>query len=819
MKIRTILIIFALLAFLTASIEGYLYYYSMKESAVRELSKETDAKIDEITNRLGLYLSDYQKIAATLAGIREMRKALASDRPDTLQDANAVLDHFQRTLEVDICYLIDRSGTTIASSNRNTSESLIGKNFAFRPYFKLAIGGAPCIYPALGVFTGKRGVFYSHPVYVKGRATPAGVVVIKESIAVVEKEIFEKFDGELVLVDPQGVIFASTLPEWLYHILWKTPPNVLSEIGASQQFGIGPLRWIGMERLDDKHAVDLNGNRYMVYYALIKNLPGWKIMYLPQEDLFSQKVSGVKFKNVGFIIMMGCVIVGLISIILYVQANHEIKKRKLIEEELRGSNDRLYALIKASPLPITIIDLTGTCLLWNPAAEQVFGWAAQEVIDNPLRIIPADRQEEYKKFLKMNFEGHAFKSAETQRLRRDGTLVDIALSTAPLRNSEGVITAAVGIYEDITERKKTENEIQILAAIIQNLPEAVCAIDLDGNVVAWNSSAERLLGYMADEIMGKPITNVIPEDIAEEELSHCLTLLNTDGYFSGYESVRLAKDGKKIPVELTAVAIKDSAQNVKNYASIMVDLTDRKKVEEERLKVHMLESIGILAGGIAHDFNNLLNVIVGNVAVAKMSVQPGDKVYSRLEDAENVCGIAAELSKRLITFATGGEPLKKPASLSELFKSMVDLTLKDSIIKTEIIMPEDLYLVAMDEGQMRQVVNNLINNAKEAMPQGGTLTVRGENLHITAQDNVPMREGDYLKISIHDTGAGIPSERLAKIFDPYYSTKDTYSQKGLGLGLAVCYSVVNRHGGLITVDSQPGEGTTFNIFLNAVKNG
>ncbi len=321
MKIRAIIIIFALIAFLTTSIGGYLYYYSMNKSAVLELSKVADTKIDDISNRLGLYLSGNQKITATLAGIKELRKALESGSPDTLQDANAVLDHFQNALDFDICYLVDRSGTAIASSNRENTESYIGKNFAFRPYFKLAMGGAPTIYPALGVFTGKRGVFYSHPVYATGQAVPAGVVVIKESVDAVEKEIFEKLDGEMVLADPQGVIFASTLPEWLYHVFWKTPPEILSGIEASQQFGIGPLPWIGMERLDEQHAVDLTGKRYMVHRALIKNLPGWQILYVHDEDLFSQQASGMKFKNVGFIILMGSVIIGLISIILYRQAS------------------------------------------------------------------------------------------------------------------------------------------------------------------------------------------------------------------------------------------------------------------------------------------------------------------------------------------------------------------------------------------------------------------------------------------------------------------------------------------------------------------
>jgi PAS domain S-box-containing protein len=607
------------------------------------------------------------------------------------------------------------------------------------------VNGTPGIYPSLGIYTKTRGIFYSQPVYVKGQAAPAGIVVIKSSIDAVNKEIGGKFEGAQVLVDPRGVIFATTRPEWLYHVLWKTPPEVLSEIASTQEFGTGTLPWTGMERVDEQHAVDPVGNQYLLHRALIGNLPGWELISIHDQEMFARELSGIRFKNVGFVIVIACALIGLISIILYQQASNEIKKRKKVEEELTGINHRLNALINASPLPITIIDHEGNCLLWSPTAEQIFGWTAREVLGKPLPIIPDERKEEFIAFLRKNFQGSAFRSVETQRLKRDGALIDIALSTAPLRNADGEITAAMGIYEDITDRKKAENEIRFFAAIIQNLPEAVCAIDLQGNVVSWSSSAQRLLGYAPDEIVGKPITTIIPEEIAEQELTHCLTLLNTDGSFSGYESVRLAKDGRKIPVELSAVAIKDSAQNIKNYASIMTDLTDRKKAEEERLKGHMLESIGILAGGIAHDFNNLLNVIVGNVAVAKLTVQPGDKAYNMLDDAENVCGIAGELSKRLITFATGGEPLKKTVSLPELFKNTVTLMLKDSIINTDIIFPDDLYHVAIDEGQMKQVINNLTINAKEAMPEGGTLTVRGENLHISENDNLPIRQGDYLR--------------------------------------------------------------------------
>jgi PAS domain S-box-containing protein len=818
MKIRAIIIILALLAFLTASVGGYLYYSSIKEGAVLEHYKTSDAEIAEIANRISLYLSDYQRIADSMAGIKDLRKALAAVRPDTLREANAILDHFQHALAVDVCYLIDRSGTTIASSNRDTPESFVGKNYAFRPYFKESMKGAPSVYMALGVTSGKRGVYFSHPVYAKGQMLPSGIVVIKASVDEIEKEIGGRREGAVVMVDPHGVIFASSHADWLYHILWKTSPQALSDIVASQQFGKASLAWTGMERSDERHAVDTAGNRYVIHRAPIMKAPGWEILYLHDLEMVARHIAGLKSRNIGFLIMVGSAIIGIISIILYRQANKEIIKRKMIEKEFQNISKGLQALVNASPLPITIMDADERCSLWNPAAEQVFGWTAKEVLGKPLPIIPEDQQEGYGEFRKKIFEGHAFKSLETQRLRRDGVLIDVALSTAPIRNAEGEITATMGIFEEISERKKAEANERLLASIIQTLPDAVCVIDMNGAIIVWNSGAERMLGYKAEEIIGRHITTVLPSDIAQQELGHCLSLLNLNGFFSGYESVRLAKDGRIIPVELTAVAIRDKTNKIINYASIMMDLTDRKKAEEERLKGHMLESIGLLAGGIAHDFNNLLNVIAGNIAVSKMSVLPGDKAYGRLDDAENVCGIASELSRRLITFATGGDPLKRIVSLSELLVNTVSSLLKDSNIKTEFNFPDGLHHVAIDEGQMKQVINNLVINAKEAMPNGGTLTVRGENIRISAQDNYPMREGDYLRISIRDTGAGIPPENLAKIFDPYYSTKDTYSQKGLGLGLAVCYSIIKRHDGLVTVESQVGEGTTFYIYLPAVKN-
>jgi len=815
MNIRNIIIILATLATLTSVLGGAAYYYSMKRSAIEELDRETAETLADISERTSLYLSSNSKISDAISGIKEIQKALISREQRALRDANTVLDTFRNSIGVDVCYLIDKSGTTIASSNRDTPESFIGKNYSFRPYVTDSLSGKSSIYMALGVMTGKRGVFYSHPVYDERHTGIIGVLVIKASLDYLENELKRQYDGIISIVDPQGVIFVSNREDWNLHTLWKVSPDTLSAIAATRQYGDAPLKWAGLEKVDEQHVRDAAGHIYAIRAAMISSYPGWKVVFLHDLNIVSTRISGMMFRKSGFIILLICMVIAAASIALYWKANNEILKRKKTEETLKNINATLKAMINTSPLPIVGVDVNGNTIQWNPAAERVFGWSEQEVLGRPPRIVPQDLQQEHISFRNKIIDDDTITGVETRRMKKDGTLIDVSVSSATIHDEQGTGVAAMGIYEDITERKKAEDEGRFLAGIVQNLPDAVCAIDTKGNVVSWNTGATRMLGYTAQEIIGKPITTVIPEDIAQREFDHCLTLLNTEGHFTGYESVRRTKDGRRIPVELTAVAIKDHLQTITHYASIMIDLTERKKAEEERLKVHMLESIGFLAGGIAHDFNNLLTVILGNIHIAKMTMPVGEKAFQRLADAESIIDMASELSKRLITFATGGDPRRKIMPISGLFKEVVASLLKGSNIKVVFDLKADLANVSIDEGQMKQVINNLVINAKEAMPDGGTLVVQGQNYRVAAEDSSPVREGTYVKMSIHDTGVGIPADNLAKIFDPYFTTKDTYSKKGLGLGLAVCYSVIKKHEGLITVESELGKGTTYHIYLPA----
>jgi signal transduction histidine kinase/CheY-like chemotaxis protein len=245
--------------------------------------------------------------------------------------------------------------------------------------------------------------------------------------------------------------------------------------------------------------------------------------------------------------------------------------------------------------------------------------------------------------------------------------------------------------------------------------------------------------------------------------------------------------------------------------AMIIDITDRKAMEEELLNVRKLESIGILAGGIAHDFNNLLSGILGNIELAKMLTVREGNVYERLEDAEQATLRARDLTQQLLTFSKGGAPVKSVIAIGDLIKESVRFALRGTDVKCEFSIPDDLWPVDADEGQMNQVVNNVIINADQAMPEGGTITVACENVTLGASEVPLLQEGTYVRISIEDHGIGISKEHLSKIFDPYFTTK----QRGSGLGLATSYSIIKKHHGQITVESALGAGTIIHIYLPA----
>jgi two-component system, cell cycle sensor histidine kinase and response regulator CckA len=244
---------------------------------------------------------------------------------------------------------------------------------------------------------------------------------------------------------------------------------------------------------------------------------------------------------------------------------------------------------------------------------------------------------------------------------------------------------------------------------------------------------------------------------------------------------------------------------------LLAQISEKRKIEDELLSTRQLESLGILAGGIAHDFNNLLTAILGNTSLAKMFASPGDKIHARLEDVEKASIRAKDLTQQLLTFSKGGAPIRTVTSITSVIKESSQFALRGSKSRCELRVSKDLWPVEVDEGQISQVVGNLAINADQAMPEGGVVEIRAENVNLSKGQVVTLEPGRYVRLSITDSGIGIPVDHLAKIFTPYFTTKQT----GSGLGLATSYSIVKKHGGVIIVESETGRGTTFHIYLPA----
>ncbi|MDO9549140.1 MAG: PAS domain S-box protein [Candidatus Marinimicrobia bacterium] len=357
------------------------------------------------------------------------------------------------------------------------------------------------------------------------------------------------------------------------------------------------------------------------------------------------------------------------------------------------------------------------------------------------------------------------------------------------------------------EKKIRDSEEQY-RLLVENVNDAI-VISQQGKFIFLNKQFAAMLGYKYDELLMKDFTEVHTEK-AVEILMERQSKRNRGEYVpSRYETVFKKKDGKSIDVEAN-VSIIDYRGGKATFAVIR-DVTERKRMEKEAHRNQNLESIGILAGGIAHDFNNILTIILGNITLSKMYANPEDKVYKRLVEAEKGAMRAKDLTQQLLTFSKGGAPVREASSVAEFLKESAAFALSGSNVKCIFSIPDDIWAVEIDKGQINQVFNNLVMNADQAMPEGGIIEINAENITITPENVLPLQEGKYLKFSFTDHGIGIPSHHLDKIFDPYFSTKT----KGSGLGLASAYSIIRNHNGLITVESELGVGTTFYIYLPA----
>jgi len=381
----------------------------------------------------------------------------------------------------------------------------------------------------------------------------------------------------------------------------------------------------------------------------------------------------------------------------------------------------------------------------------------------------------------------------------------------PFEEKELHTAIEMALYKHKIESKLKESEKKF-RDLAELLPQTLFEIDMEGNFAFLNRNAFDTFGYTQENFdKGLNIFQMItPED--RNRAKRNIQRVLTGEKIGVIEYTVQRKDGSTFPaiVHLTPIIHENNPVGLRG---IIVDISERKKTERELLKIQKLESLGTLAGGIAHDFNNILTAIIGNISLAKMSVKPGDKVSKLLTEAERASLRAKDLTQQLLTFSKGGAPVKKTAFIADLVKESIDFALSGSNVEAEFSIPDDLWPVEVDEGQISQVIGNLTINAVEAMPEGGLIKVHAENITLDAEGIPPLKEERYIEIFIKDQGIGIPEEHLSKIFDPYFTTK----QKGNGLGLMTAYSIIKNHDGYITAESKIGFGTILYIYLPASK--
>jgi PAS domain S-box-containing protein len=371
------------------------------------------------------------------------------------------------------------------------------------------------------------------------------------------------------------------------------------------------------------------------------------------------------------------------------------------------------------------------------------------------------------------------------------------------------------ISRDVTERNRAEDELRestrFLSNILSSIQDGITILDPEMNILMVNPVMKQWYAH-AIPLVGRKCYEAYHG--RHEHCNNCPSYHTINTGNPGHAVVpRVGSDGETTGwLDLYSFPLRDVSTGafvgIIEYAR---DISNQKLMEKEMQKVEKLESLGILAGGIAHDFNNILTVILGNVSLAKMPGRCDEKIIKRLTDAEKACERAKDLTQQLLTFAKGGTPIKKTAAIAELIRDTAGFALRGSNVRSEVSIAEYLWAVDVDEGQISQVIHNLVINADQAMPQGGVLKLRAENMRIDANKAIPLPEGNYIAIAIIDQGVGIPKEYVAKIFDPFFTTK----QKGSGLGLASSYSIISNHGGHITVESAPGIGSTFTFYLPA----
>ena len=805
-RLRLILLVLSLLAVISATVGGYLYYSAVNTAALKEAERQARVRLEILTKSISSSLLENTKVVRSLSGMDVFAEALVDTGRTFVERANAILDHFRETLEVDVCYLMDGSGATVASSNRHDADSFVGQNFSFRPYFKKAIHGWPTTYLALGITSGKRGVYNSHPVYDHRSADPVGVLVIKSSVDVIENQLGLTSDDIVLVTDPRGVIFISNRGDWLFQLAWKVPQEEIDKIAEDRQFGSGPWKWIGLELDRGNRDVMLAGERYLINQVEFDEFPGWKVGLLRSYRAISKSISAPLIRITGPVVLSLCFLIGGSVFVLYRKASQEISHRRAVEKALRESEERYRALYNRTPAMLHSIDTDGRLISVSDYWGDMLGYDRTDVTGKKLTDFMTEDSRRYaeESVFPAFFKSGSCKEVPYRFVKKNGQEIDILLSAIADRNAEGNITRTLAVSIDVTERKKAEDalekakeelsrysrdlerQVQLRTKEISDLlkytPAIVYFKDSQGCYLLVNHRYEELFGVKNEELRGRTDEEVLPTKVAAQFRQHDSDVLmerrsqqveewipHSDGIHT-YLSV-------KFPVY-------DESGHPRGMCSIATDITAAKKAQDQlrRLSGSIMANQEKERGAIARELHDELGQVLTALRMDAVWIQ--EHLKGRDAKAAERALTMCHLIDKTIADVRNLAFRLRPGILDDLgLVDALELFTTDFEKRTDIT-------CAFEHGSIPATSETVSTAAYRIAQEALTNVAR----HATA-GHVDVRLGlnnGYLTLAVIDDGRGFDTAALGE---------------NEGLGLAGMNERANLAGGDLEIVSAPDRGT------------
>ena len=487
----------------------------------------------------------------------------------------------------------------------------------------------------------------------------------------------------------------------------------------------------------------------------------------------------------------------------------DVTDRHRAEQERIRDNQTLTTLVASAPLAIVVIDPDPPIVrLWNPAAELLFGWTAQEVMGQRIPVVPDEHRGECASYRAMVSAGGSFQSAETARLRKDGTLIDVSISASPLRDDAGRVTGIMLLFNDVTERKKADRTQALLAAIVNSSQDAIVSKTLQGRITSWNTGAQRLFGYTPEETIGQSITMLIPPERQYEE-DMILARLSRGEVIDHYETVRMTKDGRYLDISLTISPIRDSSGRIIGASKVARDITAQKRAEAALIEAdrRKTEFLAVLA----HELRNPLAPIRAGLEILRLSEGRGQTAERAMVTMSRQLGHMVRLIDDLLDVSriTNGkiELRKKRIDLAVAVRDAIEASapsIQSAGHEFTVSFPPEPIWVDADQTRLAQIFTNLLNNSARYTEAGGRISLRVE------------RHKGVATVTVADNGVGIPAEVLPHIFDLFTQANRRLEKAkgGLGIGLSLVRGLVELHGGTVEARSDgPGRGSEFVVRL------